>query len=31
MSTISCDEHRSAMVGSNESSTYIGVSGFIER
>ena len=28
---ISCDGHRSAMVGSNESSPYIGVSGFIER
>ena len=29
---ISCDGHRSAMVGSNESSTPIsGVSGFIER
>ena len=28
---ISYDGHRSAMVGSNESSPYIGVSGFIER
>ena len=28
---ISCNGHRSAMVGTNESRTYIGVSGFIER
>ena len=31
MLTISCEGHRSAMVGPNESSTYVDVSGFIER